>query len=152
MQGHDDATGTATAEPTPSVSPWGGRLIAAMLFLIAAAAVAGTLITVFLPFRDWFMHLLMYAVIFSFFLLYLKAHGRGRPVLRFFMLFLSVSLAGFFVWILADLIPPQKVWYAGQVVFRRRVSELLAPMILLGLSAFVMILHFALVRARRPIA
>ena len=134
----DEAPASSAVKALRWLSP---RMLALVLLLVAGAGVTGTAVTLVHPFRDWFMHLLMYVVIFSFFLLYLKAHVRRRGFLRYLMMLISVALMGFFGWILYDVIPAQKVWYARSVVPREEVTTLFVPIALLGVGAVIVLLH-----------
>ena len=125
----------------------GPRLLGVILILLVAAGGVGTVLTLVNPFRDWFMHLAMYAVIFSFFLLYLKAHGRRRAIIRFLMMLVTAALCGFFAWILSDYVPAQKVFLAHRVVTREEMPLLFVPIGLL-LGSVLLLLFHCLVAAR----
>lgn len=118
------------------------------LVLYAGAGVAGTLIVAFNPFRDWFMHLLMYVVILSFFLLYLKANVRRRPIARVLMTLFTVALAGFFAWILSDAMPAREVAMGGDTLWRADMTALMVPIVLLVVGAAVHVAHCLFGRLR----
>jgi hypothetical protein len=126
------------------------RLLGLVLLLFGGAGVAGTFVTLLNPFRDWFMHLLMYSVIFAFYLLYLKAHARRRPVWRYLMMLVTAALSGFFAWILMGYIPAQKVWYARSVLWREEVTLLWLPIGLLAGAAVLLLFHCVVVARFAP--
>lgn len=134
----DESGGSGWARAMRRLSP---RLLAFILVLVLGAGVAGTVITLVNPFGDWFMHLLMYVVMVSFFLLYLKAHARRRTFARYATMTVSVALMGFFAWILAGLVPAKKVWYARSVVWREETPVLFAPIVLLVLAGVLLAFH-----------
>ncbi len=113
----------------------------ASLVLYLGAGLAGTLVVVFEPFRDWFMHLLMYVVILSFYLLYLKANVRRRRVMRLLTTLLTVGLAAFFAWVLSDAMPAREVAVGGDTLWRADTNALLIPIVLLVVGAALQLVH-----------
>ncbi len=145
----------ADAPPLEETARAGGSRFAAgvllaVVVLIVAAGVAGTLVTVFNPFSDWYMHLMMYGSILGFLLLYLRAHGKARPIERYATMIPAVLLSGFFSAILLDLVPEQKVFYAGGVVWREKTSLLYLPVALLLAGGLSLLVHCTLLRGGRP--
>ena len=125
----------------------GPRLLGLILILLVGAGGVGTVLTLVHPFRDWFMHLAMYAVIFSFFLLYLKAHARRRSITRYLMMLVTGVLCGFFAWILADYVPSRMVLVGARPVPREDLPLLYLPVGLL-LCAILLLLFHCVVAAR----
>jgi hypothetical protein len=121
------------------------RYLIALLSLYGLTAAGGTLIVAMNPFRDWYMFLAMYLVIFAFLLLYVKAHYRGRPVVKAITLLFTLALIGFWCGMLHDRIPAQRVWFGTEVIARDALPILWAPIGgLLGV-ALLLVAHWAVI-------
>lgn len=81
------------------------RYLWAGILVYLATAVFGVVLAVVAPARDWFMHLAMYLVVFVFILFYVRAHIVHRRFARAFYAVVALALAGFFAWVLVDLVP-----------------------------------------------
>lgn len=133
-----------------------GYLLAG-LFLLAATAAAGVLITLLTGFSDWYMHAAMYLVLMSFALLYVRAHQRGFRIMRAIWALGGLALIAFFVWILIDLVPARLDVLSGrprpggltgpEVALRPRADGLWVVVVMLGLVGLWLASHW-LVLAR----
>lgn len=134
------------------------RYVWAGITLLVATTAVGTIVAVTTPMRDWYMHTAMYAVLFTFVMFYLRAHQLRRPLARAVYAVIAVTLTGFFIWVLADLVAPRLEVVegaitgatgeviAGPVVAQRPEAEgLIAAAIMLGLVGLWLLFHWLVV-------
>ena len=142
-----------------SIDSWAVWSVLIAYFCAAGAGVAVVMVGVpplgTLP--DWYMHAAMYVVMFSFLILYVKAHLMGKRVTRAVMALLTLAQLAFFAWILFDRIPARTLVLVEEGVPRavdRPTFTLLAlPGWLLIASAATLLLHWLiLARFRRRAA
>jgi hypothetical protein len=103
------------------------------------------------------MHAAMYVVMFSFLILYVKAHLLGRRVTRAIVALMTLGQLAFFAWILFDRVPARTLILVDHGVPRaveRPTFMLLAlPASLLIVSGGMLLLHWlVLARFRRRAA
>lgn len=121
------------------------RYLIGLIVLYLATAAFGTAVVFASPFRDWYMFLAMFLVIFAFVLLYVKAHYRKRPIIKTITLTSTLLLHAFWVAVLYDRIPARRVWYGDEIILRPALPILWVPIAGLSLVAVGLVLHYAVV-------
>lgn len=119
------------------------RYLTGLLAIYAATAAGGTVIVAAHPFRDWYMFLAMWLVIFAFVLLYVKAHYRRTALARGATLLFTLALMTGWAAVLYDRIPEARVWFRNEVVVKPELPILWAPIGGLAVVAAGLILHWA---------
>lgn len=103
-----------------------GRVDVGVAWLVVAGfgvlAVRGMLVVTSDSFRDWYMHLAMYAVILVLILLYLKSHYLRRTFRALINLLVAAGMLWFWSGIASDLVPARRVWFEGEVISRPQVQ------------------------------
>ena len=95
------------------------------------------------------MHVGMYIVIFSFFVIYLKAHLAKQRLVRHFYAAITVAMQLFFAGILHDLVAAREVLEGGATVTRSALPWLDAAAALMVLSAVALTLHWIALKGRK---
>lgn len=114
-----------------------------MLILAYAAAAGAGVATVFIhPVRDWILFVGMFLVILAYMSAYLKAHQNRRPILKLIGFLTTEALIGFWMFILADRIPPRRVFVDGEIIMRPEMTELWVSVGLLGAVALGLLVHY----------
>lgn len=121
------------------------RYLIGLIVLYLVTAAFGTAVVFAGPFRDWYMFLAMFLVIFAFMLLYVKAHYRKRPIIKTITLTSTLLLHAFWGVVLHDRIPARRVWYGDEVILRPALPILWVPIGGLSLVALGLVLHYTLV-------
>jgi|GEM_PF-1292070 len=142
-----------------SIDSWSMWLVL-LAFLAAAGSGVAVVLTGFDPIGalpDWYMHLAMYVVMFSFLVLYIKAHLMTKRVTRAVMALITLALYAFFAWILFDRVPARTlvVVEAGvpQALERPTLANLAIPAWLLIVAGATLLAHWVvLARFRRRAA
>lgn len=124
------------------------RVLWVAIILFAASATVGLLVITGAVLVDWYMHVGMYIVIFSFFAIYLKAHLANRRVTRHFYAGLTVFMKLFFAGILHDLVEAREVLQGTDTVTRDGLPLLDLAAGLLVLSAVALTLHWVVLKGR----
>jgi hypothetical protein len=124
------------------------RVLWAAMTLFAASATLGILAVTGAGLADWYMHVGMYIVIFSFFVIYLKAHLAEKRFSRHLYAVLTTGLMLFFAVVLHDLVPPREVLDGAVVVIREAIPWLDAAAGLLVGAAVTFALHWIALRTR----
>jgi len=128
------------------------RVLWLSIFLFAASTTVGLLVITGAALEDWYMHVGMYIVIFSFFAIYLKAHLAKQRVMRHFYAGLTVFMKLFFAGILHDLVEAKEVLDGTETVVRAALPWLDVASGFLVLSAVALTLHWVALRGRPDIA
>ncbi len=128
------------------------RYLTALLVLYCVAVGIGMGTVLLHPVRDWILFLGMFLVILAYLVTYIKAHQRGRRILRFFGMITTELLLFFWGFILADRIAPRKVFADGRVTERAEMSMLWAPVIIMGVVAVMLFVHWAWLGGRAQAA
>ena len=98
---------------------------------------------------DWYMHVGMYFVLFTFLFLYIQAWQRRKAANRFLYFLASVTGIGTFVWILYDRMAPRMIIVDIEAndapVMRGAMSSLWIPIVFLAMAGLglLMVLGFA---------
>ena len=124
------------------------RVLWVATILFTASAVIGLFVITGAGLRDWYMHVGMYIVIFSFFVIYLKAHLAKQRLMRHFYALLTVAMEVFFAGILHDLVDAREVLEGSVTTIRPAMPLLDIAAGLLLLSAVALTLHWAALRSR----
>ncbi|MCB9728388.1 MAG: hypothetical protein H6744_04345 [Deltaproteobacteria bacterium] len=114
-----------------------------MLLAYVLTGVAGTLIALGGGLTDWYMHLAMYVVIFSFIIIYLKVHLQARRLVRAFYGLVTLALLGFFAWVLVELVPARLVVIDAEQVLRPDLPLLRVPALALVAVGAALLFHWA---------
>jgi hypothetical protein len=128
------------------------RVLWVAIILFAASATVGLLVITGAVLVDWYMHVGMYIVIFSFFAIYLKAHLAKQRVTRHFYAGLTVAMKLFFAGILHDLVEAREVLQGTDTVVRAAMPLLDVAAGLLVLSAVTLTLHWIALKGRPDIS
>lgn len=118
------------------------RYLVVLIALYALTAAVGTGIVVAHPFRDWYMFLAMWLVIFAFVLLYVKAHYRRTALARAVTLLFTLALMGGWAAVHYDRIPEAQVWVGNDVVRKPELPVLWWPIGGLALVAAGLVFHW----------
>jgi hypothetical protein len=127
------------------------RVLWVAIMLFAASTTVGLLVITGASLEDWYMHVGMYIVIFSFFAIYLKAHLAKQRVMRHFYAGLTVFMKIFFAGILHDLVEAREVLDGTETVVRAALPWLDVAAGLLMLSAVALTLHWLVLKGRRDL-
>ncbi len=119
------------------------RYLTALLVLYCVGVGIGMGTVLLYPVRDWILFLGMYLVILAYMVTYIKAHQRGRKVLRFFGLITTELLLVFWCFILVDRIEPRAVFTDGKVQVREAMTMLWGSVIPLGIVGLMLAVHWA---------
>lgn len=118
------------------------RYMTSLLVAYCVAAGVGVGTVLLNPVRDWILFLAMFLVILVYIIAYIKAHQRGRRVLRFLGLVTTEGLLAFWAFILVDRIPARKVFTEGRVEERGDMPLLWVSVALLGVVGLGLLLHW----------
>lgn len=113
-----------------------------LILTYAAAAGAGVAIVFIHPVRDWILFVGMFLVIFAYMSAYLKAHQKRRTFLKLIGFLTTEALIGFWMFILADRIPPRRAFIDGEIIMRPEMTKLWISVGLLGAVALGLLVHF----------
>jgi hypothetical protein len=128
-----------------TLSKLNSRYLTVLLLTYLVATGVGMLTVLINPVRDWLLFGGMFLVILSYIILYIKAHQKKRPMLRFLSLVFSVLLLSFWTYILLDRIPERMIFVKGETLVRPSLTLLWVPILLLGLVAVGLLAHWAIV-------
>ncbi|MEZ4269060.1 MAG: hypothetical protein R3F39_22120 [Myxococcota bacterium] len=117
------------------------------LLAYTLVGIAGTLIAVSGGLSDWYMHVAMYVVIFSFIIIYVKVHLQSQRFARAFYALTTLALLGFFAWVLDDLVAARVLVVDAEKVTRAALPSLRIPAVGLASVGFALLFHW-LVLAR----
>ncbi len=118
------------------------RYLWTLLILFGLASVITVGVVILQGVRDWYLFVGMILVIFSYLILYIKAHNHGRRILRFLSLVTVTGLLVFWDIILLDRIPARAVFVDGHVIDRAPLTTLWVPIVLLGVVAMGLLVHW----------
>ena len=128
------------------------------LYMATAAAGVGVALVGIEPIGalpDWFMHAAMYVVIFSFLILYVKAHLMHRRLARGFFALVTLAQLAFFAWVLLDLVERRSIVVGGaigpDVVERPTMSLLQVPAVLLMVTGGALLVHWLVLSRYRKL-
>lgn len=116
-------------------------LLFVVLFFVLSAVV-GVGVTLLGGLPDWYMHAAMYAVVFSFMVLYVKANLMQRKVARGFFALVSLAMMTFFAWVLFDLVAPRLIFSGGAVVDRPSMAGFAIAGSMVAVDAVALLLHW----------
>ncbi len=125
------------------------RVLWTATVLFTASAAIGLFVITGAGLKDWYMHVGMYIVIFSFFVIYLKAHLAKQRLVRPFYAAITVAMQLFFAGILHDLVAAREVLEGGATVTRTALPWLDAAAALMVLSAVALTLHWIALKGRK---
>lgn len=87
---------------------------------------------------DWYMHLAMWALILTYFVLTTWMVATHRRIRSWLNVVILEVLSVFWIWILYTKIPPEKMVVADQLTLREPLYILWVPILLLGLAALAL--------------
>jgi len=92
--------------------------------------------------RDWILFAGMELIIFAYLILYIKAHLKGRRILRFLSLVMVTGLLTFWIFVLIDRIPARPVYIENAVIQREELPALWGSVVLFGLVGAGLLVHW----------
>ena len=128
------------------------RVLWVATLLFTGSATVGLFVITEAGLEDWFMHVGMYIVIFSFFVIYLKAHLAKQRLMRHFYATLTVAMQLFFAGILHDLVEAREVLLGTVTQIRPAMPWLDVAAGLLVLSAVALTLHWIALKGRSGVS
>ncbi len=124
--------------------------LASLVGFYVVSASVGIATTGVARLHDWFMHIAMYVVMFSFLILYVKSHLMRKRLASSLYALSSIALFLFFAWVLNDLVAERYVVEEGETVLRQAIPLLQVPAVMLLVAAVGLLVHW-LVLARNEL-
>jgi hypothetical protein len=118
------------------------RYLWTLLILFGLASLITVGVVILQGVRDWYLFVGMILVIFSYLILYIKAHNHGRRILRMLSLVTVIGLLVFWDIILLDRIPARTVFVDGRIMDRAPLTTLWVPIVLLGIVGMGLLVHW----------
>jgi hypothetical protein len=110
----------------------------ATLAAVLLAAIVEVIAMVGASVADWYMHLAMWVLIITYFVLTTWMVATGRRIRSWLNVVILELLSIFWIWILYSRIPAEKVVIAEQLTLREPLYILWIPIFLLGLAALAL--------------
>jgi hypothetical protein len=121
-----------------------------MLLSYVVVGVGGSLLALFGGLSDWYMHVAMYVVIFSFVIIYIKVHLQARRLTRAFYALVTLALLAFFAYVLDGLVPARLLVVDAEQVMRAAMPGLRVPAVgLVGVGLALVFHWLVLTRFRK---
>jgi hypothetical protein len=147
QQAHLPDVGAEVSQAAVFLRSIHSRFLWWVLFAYTGVSVAGALIALSAGLADWYMHVAMYVVIFSFLIIYVKVHLLSERFARAFYALTTLALLGFFAWVLEDLVAARLLVVDAERVMRESLPSLRVPAVGLIAVAGGLLFHW-LVLAR----
>ncbi len=110
----------------------------ATLAAVLLAAIIEVIAMIGANVADWYMHLAMWALIITYFVLTTWMVATRRRIRTWLNVVIIEFLSLFWIWVLYSRIPSEKVVVAEQLTLREPLYILWIPILLLGLAALAL--------------